>query len=109
MSYNNSGRYSSTSFPWDEKKNEKRSYEFSHLSETKQEEPPYKKRKVNDDNRIVSFIVEIQPENRKWLVEWRDKTRSWENYDDLKNLDSFRMYLESIITKPRWEPPFYIN
>lgn len=49
-----------------------------------------KRRRIEVD-RFISTIMEVQ--NKKWLVEWNDKTRSWESYDNLKDLEIFQEYI----------------
>jgi len=57
-----------------------------------------KKRKCDNDifNNIVQ-VVEIK--NNNWLVEWEDKTRTWENYEELKHTDAFKNYIVKAVNK----------
>lgn len=44
--------------------------------------------------KIAIQIVEFHPKTKEWLVEWRDKTRTWENYDTIKDQAAFRDMVE---------------
>jgi hypothetical protein len=46
---------------------------------------------INNNSKIIVNIIEVN--NRKWLVEWNDKSRSWEKYEKLKDLEIFKEYI----------------
>lgn len=48
---------------------------------------------------IPRKILGGHPYTKQWLVEWDDMTRTWENYDIVKNMYIFRLYLERFIEK----------
>lgn len=39
-------------------------------------------------------IFGCNPQNKKWLVEWSDYTRTWEPYFVVKDLQVFQEYIE---------------
>lgn len=68
-----------------------------------------KKRKIEVEYIIVKTIIKvIEMNNDKWLVEWNDKTRSWEDFNKLKNYPTFKHFVETLI-KPKKEFPQYIT
>ena len=60
--------------------------------------------------KFIISIIELHQNSKKWLVEWSDKTRTWETYDIVKDLDIFQNFLCKFYTsKPRSrEIPSYI-
>jgi hypothetical protein len=78
--------------------------------------PSLKKRKIDTNYAIkfVTSIIELHPSSKKWLVEWSDKTRTWETYDIVKELGIFQEFLSKTILKPKPKPklpeiPSYIS
>lgn len=68
---------------------------------------PNKKRKAStkcSSVKIIVKILELHPTNKNWLVEWTDKTRSWEIYDVIKDLDSFQHFITT--TKKTYIPEY---
>lgn len=56
---------------------------------------PYKKRKIAVSTlKYVTQIIEMHSTGEKWLVEWSDKTRTWETYDIVKDLHIFQDFLQ---------------
>jgi len=45
----------------------------------------------------ISRVIGGHPFTKKWLVEWRDLSRTWEDFETVKNLDVFRHYIEQHI------------
>lgn len=75
-------------------------------------EPPRKRQRTgyveNCYHNDLSSIIDISGDN--WLIEWTDRTRTWECYDDIKILPSFRKYIEFLILRRRNSPsPSYIS
>jgi hypothetical protein len=73
---------------------------------------PNKKRRVSTESgsvKIIVKILELHPTNKKWLVEWTDRTRSWETYDVIKDLDSFQHFITKNYTTKKTNIPEYIS
>lgn len=71
------------------------------------------KRRRIDQKIAVKFvisIIELHPTSKKWLVEWSDRTRTWETYDIIKDLDIFQVFLSKMYKKesPIRDVPSYI-
>jgi hypothetical protein len=70
--------------------------------------PTSKKRRI-EAVKFITSIVELHQTSKKWLVEWSDKTRTWETYDVIKDLDIFQSFLAGICKKEIRNIPFYIT
>lgn len=70
-----------------------------------------KKRKIIVTTmKYVNKIIEMHPTGKKWLVEWSDKTRTWETYDIVKDLQIFQDFLQYVCnTKNVNKIPSYIS
>lgn len=67
-----------------------------------------KKRKIITTMKYATEIIRMHPKGEKWLVEWNDKTRTWETYDIVKNMDKFQDFLQKVCKIPNKEIPSYI-
>jgi hypothetical protein len=72
-----------------------------------------KKRKINSKcvYKFIIAIIEFHQSSKKWLVEWSDKTRTWESYDFVKDLDIFQKFLSKMLTSriEKFRTPCYIG
>jgi hypothetical protein len=61
-----------------------------------------KRRKITGENSTMecSKIIFFDSTQRRWLVEWSDKTRSWEEYATLKDFEIFKNFIENSFTYP---------
>jgi hypothetical protein len=57
-----------------------------------------------------SHLVRILEINHsgKWLVEWSDKTRTWEDYENIKNIPSFQKVIQTLVQRKNEKQPVYI-
>lgn len=58
------------------------------------------------DSHLVR-ILEIN-HSGKWLVEWSDKTRTWEDYENIKNIPSFQKVIQTLVQRKNEKQPVYI-
>jgi len=61
----------------------------------------FKKRRIEPENtypKILVKLIEVHPKTKNWLVEWNDRTRTWEMYDAIKDTKVFRTFIESKMT-----------
>lgn len=64
------------------------------------------KRRKSDSLKIPVQIIDIDRKNKKWLIEWCDQTRTWENYDNVKDMIIFREWVESMIIEQNCRPSY---
>jgi hypothetical protein len=68
-----------------------------------------KKRKYEIDVVIrINKILEFDIISKKWLIEWDNKTRTWEFFEDIKNMYEFKKLLENLFIKTGKFQPSYI-
>jgi hypothetical protein len=56
-----------------------------------------KKRRIEYEIYTKS-IIKINQENKNWLVEWTDGSRTWEPYDKIKDLVVFKDFIEKTVS-----------
>lgn len=68
-----------------------------------------KKRKYEIEVVIrINKILEFDIISKKWLIEWDNKTRTWEFFEDIKNMYEFKKLLENLFIKTGKFQPSYI-
>ena len=56
--------------------------------------------------KVAIQILELHPKTKEWLVEWRDKTRTWEVYDTVKDQPVFRLMVEKKLYQKNSQPTY---
>lgn len=57
----------------------------------------YKKRKISTAVKFITNVIARHSSGEKWLVEWCDRTRTWETYDVVKDLRIFQDFLHVLM------------
>lgn len=53
-----------------------------------------KKRKFTHNT--IAKIIKYNSDTFTFLVEWTDQTRSWEPFDNIKHLETFKQYINKV-------------
>lgn len=67
-----------------------------------------KKRKLEDEKNMKR-IVEFDIISKRWLIEWDDKSRSWEDYENIKDMYGFKQLIQGMFRTRNRENPSYIS
>lgn len=50
-------------------------------------------------NKNITKIIETNAKTRDWLVEWDDKTRTWESFINIRETNAFQSFIEKQMFK----------
>lgn len=70
-----------------------------------------KKKRKFEIEKDIKKVIEFDIISKKWLIEWDDRSRSWEDYESIKDHYGFKLFIQNTFKKGRERElsPSYIN